>query len=74
LSSGDFEFIDEAEYGSSQREQIAGIPGAKVERNAHGQYLVRGRLFDPKSKPKTFNQVNLTVSFHLTKHNTFTLF
>ena len=54
---GESELNDESDYGFGLREQVSGIPGAKVERNAHGQYLVRGRLFDPNSKPKTFNQV-----------------
>jgi hypothetical protein len=58
--SGECELVDESDYGFGLREQVSGIPGAKVERNAHGQYLVRGRLFDPTSKPKTFNQVGLT--------------
>lgn len=30
--------------------------GAKVERTVRGQFLVRGRVFDEKKKPKTFNQ------------------
>ena len=55
--SGDFDPGDDSDFGSGLREHISGVPGAKVERNAHGQYLVRGRLFDPTSKPKTFNQV-----------------
>lgn len=88
--------MDDLDSGSVTREQVSGIPGAKVERNAHGQYLVRGdqiryfsnqfqyfsnlpvhlvnkislilnllfagRLFDPSSKPKTFNQVVLNNS------------
>ena len=54
---GDYDMPDDLEVGSGFREQVSGNPGAKVERNSHGQYLVRGRLFDPKSKPKTFNQV-----------------
>ena len=37
-------------------EQVNGL-GCKVERTVNGrQYLVRGRLFDGKTKPKTFNQ------------------
>ena len=37
-------------------ESVNGL-GCKVERTVDGkQYLVRGRLFDGKTKPKTFNQ------------------
>ena len=37
------------------KEKVEGILDCKVERNAKGQYLVRGRIFD-QSKPQTFNQ------------------
>jgi len=37
------------------KEKVEGILDCKVERNAKGQYLIRGRIFD-QSKPQTFNQ------------------
>ena len=64
LRLGDGEVPDDFDVGVGSREQVSGIPGAKVERNVHGQYLVRGRLFDPKSKPKTFNQVQCKLMFN----------
>jgi len=38
-----------------EKEKVDGILDCKVERNARGQFLVRGRIFDA-SKPQTFNQ------------------
>merc|ERR1712062_141309 len=37
------------------KEKVEGLLDCKVERNARGQFLVRGRVFDA-SKPQTFNQ------------------
>ena len=39
----------------SAKEKVEGLLDCKVERNARGQFLVRGRVFDA-SKPQTFNQ------------------
>ena len=38
-----------------EKEKVEGLLDCKVERNAKGQFLVRGRVFDG-SKPQTFNQ------------------
>ena len=38
-----------------EKEKVEGLLDCKVERNAKGQFLVRGRVFDA-SKPQTFNQ------------------
>ena len=40
---------------NSSKEKVEGILDCKVERNARGQYLIRGRVFDA-TKPQTFNQ------------------
>jgi hypothetical protein len=37
------------------KEKIEGLLDCKVEKNAKGQFLVRGRIFDT-TKPQTFNQ------------------
>ena len=43
------------ELEDTTKEKVEGLLDCKVERNAKGQYLVRGRVFD-NSKPQTFNQ------------------
>ena len=48
--------INKIHHDFGPLESVTGL-GCKVERTVDGkQYLVRGRLFDGKTKPKTFNQ------------------
>jgi len=46
---------NKVQHEESDKEKVEGLLDCKVERNAKGQFLVRGRLFDG-SKPQTFNQ------------------
>lgn len=47
--------LSKKQLDEQEKEKVEGILDCKVERNAKGQYLVRGRVFD-NSKPQTFNQ------------------